>query len=446
MSNLWDKWELGFRLQCGSAQKRVCFILPHLKSIFNESWMYPDLKIGFRFGTESICKKSGTNHGTRKMVKMIEFEFGYNSLIIKLWFQNQRWSEIETCCKKLVAARKKMSIVQAPNILVIQLKRLEGIFDGKIDKSIAFEEVLVLSRFMCKTSQAENEADRIDWMNKITGVIASLSNSHLNQTHFGRSNLGNISEAVDDDFTVLSINNEGGSTGDNMDMNPADFVSSILGEIPGNDLCEECGALDFIYFFNTYSDIIYIINSTCTFALDVHTSGGDRGSLIDQFNKPGSPFFIFHLRLICKYKLELTELVRRKRLNRLKNKFEVQLSTNLELLIKALLLVSLIVTQGGSRYFEGSAKENIDDDHVPTSLTKKRSKGVGIREHVDDEPPLKKKTFGTLKTFSLKNLKYKPLKRHLTKMVTDPEVDNVDEEIEIDLEIHSTHGEAPSAF
>ncbi|CAI9299634.1 unnamed protein product [Lactuca saligna] len=29
--------------------------------------------------------------------------------------------------------------------------------------------------------------------------------------------------------------------------------------------------------------------------LDGHTSGGDRGSLIDQFNKPGSPFFIFLL-------------------------------------------------------------------------------------------------------------------------------------------------------
>ncbi|KAL7584869.1 hypothetical protein Lser_V15G44567 [Lactuca serriola] len=30
---------------------------------------------------------------------------------------------------------------------------------------------------------------------------------------------------------------------------------------------------------------------------DGHTSGGDRGSLIDQFNKRGSPFFIFHLRV-----------------------------------------------------------------------------------------------------------------------------------------------------
>ncbi|TXG66562.1 hypothetical protein EZV62_007837 [Acer yangbiense] len=56
-------------------------------------------------------------------------------------------------CKKLVAARKQMSILQAPNILVIQLKRFEGIFGGKIDKTIAFEEVLVLSGFMCKSSQ-----------------------------------------------------------------------------------------------------------------------------------------------------------------------------------------------------------------------------------------------------------------------------------------------------
>ncbi|CAH1414769.1 unnamed protein product [Lactuca virosa] len=102
----------------------------------------------------------------------------------------------------------------------------------------------IISPLKAYTLQAENEADRADWMNKITGVIASLLNSHLNQTHFGRSNLGNISEAVDDNFTVLSINKEGGSTGDNMDMNPADSVSSILREIPGNDLCAECGALD----------------------------------------------------------------------------------------------------------------------------------------------------------------------------------------------------------
>ncbi|KAF9672758.1 hypothetical protein SADUNF_Sadunf11G0077600 [Salix dunnii] len=56
-------------------------------------------------------------------------------------------------CKKLVAAKKQMSILQAPNVLVIQLKRFEGIFGGKIDKAIAFKEILVLSSFMSKTSQ-----------------------------------------------------------------------------------------------------------------------------------------------------------------------------------------------------------------------------------------------------------------------------------------------------
>ncbi|KAI3921747.1 hypothetical protein MKX01_005436 [Papaver californicum] len=56
-------------------------------------------------------------------------------------------------CKKLVSARKQMSILQSPNILVIQLKRFEGIFGGKIDRKIAFEEGLVLSDDMCRESQ-----------------------------------------------------------------------------------------------------------------------------------------------------------------------------------------------------------------------------------------------------------------------------------------------------
>ncbi|KAL9236509.1 hypothetical protein vseg_011170 [Gypsophila vaccaria] len=56
-------------------------------------------------------------------------------------------------CKKLVTAKKQMSVLQAPNVLVVQLKRFEGIFGGKIDRMIAFEEILVLSSFMCKASQ-----------------------------------------------------------------------------------------------------------------------------------------------------------------------------------------------------------------------------------------------------------------------------------------------------
>lgn len=56
-------------------------------------------------------------------------------------------------CEKLVTARKQMSILQAPNILVIQLKRFGGIFGGKIDKAISFGEILVLSNFMSKASK-----------------------------------------------------------------------------------------------------------------------------------------------------------------------------------------------------------------------------------------------------------------------------------------------------
>ncbi|XP_026395530.1 ubiquitin carboxyl-terminal hydrolase 25-like [Papaver somniferum] len=56
--------------------------------------------------------------------------------------------------EKLVSAKKQMSILQSPNILVIQLKRFEGIFGGKIDRKIAFEGGLMLSNYMCRESPA----------------------------------------------------------------------------------------------------------------------------------------------------------------------------------------------------------------------------------------------------------------------------------------------------
>ncbi|XP_052178235.1 ubiquitin carboxyl-terminal hydrolase 25-like [Diospyros lotus] len=59
-------------------------------------------------------------------------------------------------CKKLVVARKQMFLLQAPNVLVIQLKRFEGIFGGKIDKAIAFDEFLVLASYMCKASKVQD--------------------------------------------------------------------------------------------------------------------------------------------------------------------------------------------------------------------------------------------------------------------------------------------------
>ncbi|KAL0399546.1 UNVERIFIED_CONTAM: Ubiquitin carboxyl-terminal hydrolase 25 [Sesamum radiatum] len=59
-------------------------------------------------------------------------------------------------CKEMVAARKQMSVLEAPNVLVIQLKRFEGMFGGKVDKPIAFDEILVLSSHMCKGSQDQH--------------------------------------------------------------------------------------------------------------------------------------------------------------------------------------------------------------------------------------------------------------------------------------------------
>ncbi|KAI3457568.1 hypothetical protein Pfo_014231 [Paulownia fortunei] len=59
-------------------------------------------------------------------------------------------------CKELVAARKQMSVLQAPNVLVIQLKRFEGMFGGKVDKPVAFDEILVLSSHMCKGSKDQH--------------------------------------------------------------------------------------------------------------------------------------------------------------------------------------------------------------------------------------------------------------------------------------------------
>ncbi|KAL5202039.1 hypothetical protein ABZP36_012991 [Zizania latifolia] len=51
-------------------------------------------------------------------------------------------------CKKLTSARKQMFVLRAPKVLVIQLKRFEGINGGKINRNIEFKEALILSDFM----------------------------------------------------------------------------------------------------------------------------------------------------------------------------------------------------------------------------------------------------------------------------------------------------------
>lgn len=97
----------------------------------------------------------------------------------------------------------------------------------------------IISPAKTYTLQAENGADRMDWINKITGVIASLLNSHiLQQPHPGTKLLDNNDSAISA-YDVRSLN---GLPEDDLKVNQADNVSKVLREIPGNDLCAECSA------------------------------------------------------------------------------------------------------------------------------------------------------------------------------------------------------------
>lgn len=52
-------------------------------------------------------------------------------------------------CKQLVPATKQMTIYDDPNILVVHLKRFDGILGGKISRHIRFSDVLDLEPHMC---------------------------------------------------------------------------------------------------------------------------------------------------------------------------------------------------------------------------------------------------------------------------------------------------------
>ena len=57
-----------------------------------------------------------------------------------------------------------------------------------------------------------------------------------------------------------------------------------------------------VLFFSTMTRLLDVMEEYLTskqyryLRLDGHTSGGDRGALIELFNQPGSPYFIFLLR------------------------------------------------------------------------------------------------------------------------------------------------------
>ncbi|EEF31689.1 cysteine-type endopeptidase, putative [Ricinus communis] len=55
-------------------------------------------------------------------------------------------------CKSYVKAKKKLTILEAPNILTIVLKRFQSSNFGKLNKSVRFPEVLDMAPYMCGTS------------------------------------------------------------------------------------------------------------------------------------------------------------------------------------------------------------------------------------------------------------------------------------------------------
>ncbi|XP_051121411.1 ADP-ribosylation factor GTPase-activating protein AGD2-like isoform X2 [Andrographis paniculata] len=99
----------------------------------------------------------------------------------------------------------------------------------------------IISPLKTYTLQAETEADRIDWMNKITGVITSLLNSHLHQLDFGKSDSDRNYDSHGASLRRPLDYNE--SSTDDIRVRP-ESVSKILREVPGNDQCAECCAPD----------------------------------------------------------------------------------------------------------------------------------------------------------------------------------------------------------
>ncbi|KAG0615040.1 hypothetical protein M758_5G009800 [Ceratodon purpureus] len=86
----------------------------------------------------------------------------------------------------------------------------------------------IISPSKSYTLQAENAIDRMEWMDKITGVISSLLN---NQIH----------EQVDGEDVSLS---RGASSGALRDQSGQERPLDVLRRVPGNDACADCGAAD----------------------------------------------------------------------------------------------------------------------------------------------------------------------------------------------------------
>lgn len=97
----------------------------------------------------------------------------------------------------------------------------------------------VISPSKSYTLQAETEADRMEWVNKITGVITSLLNSHLLEQepivpYVEKHNSSVASEAM----SSIPISHSRNLSNDMEKLTVG--VSRLLREIPGNDQCADC--------------------------------------------------------------------------------------------------------------------------------------------------------------------------------------------------------------
>ncbi|CAI8604528.1 unnamed protein product [Vicia faba] len=98
----------------------------------------------------------------------------------------------------------------------------------------------IISPSKTYTLQAENEADRMDWVNKITGAITSLFNfQFLQQPHYGKLQLQNKNSATGSSLTSQQEDSNKSSM-DDVYSKEVGSVSKILRGIPGNDKCAEC--------------------------------------------------------------------------------------------------------------------------------------------------------------------------------------------------------------
>ncbi|PON55872.1 Arf GTPase activating protein [Trema orientale] len=102
----------------------------------------------------------------------------------------------------------------------------------------------IISPLKTYTLQAENDADRMDWINKITGAITSLLNSQFfDEPNQVTTNLETDKSAGGASCDVQTLDSHQNSE-DDIKSNRIECVSSILRGVPGNDLCAECSSPD----------------------------------------------------------------------------------------------------------------------------------------------------------------------------------------------------------